>query len=139
MSKAAQPGAIGQTAAAAVIASPQGNSFDRQTNPGIISVADLRIDVQAHTVSRGDEPISLTPSEFQLLVALGSRAGQVVNYVTLVRLTLDYDAEPWEARELIKRHIFSLRKKVEPEPSAPRYVVNVRGVGYRLTAPGDLA
>ena len=44
------------------------------------------------------------------------------------------DAEPWEAKELIKRHIFSLRKKIEPEPSSPRYILNVRGIGYRLAA-----
>jgi DNA-binding response OmpR family regulator len=111
----------------------------QQASSHIISVADLEIDIQAHAVSRDGKPISLTPSEFQLLVALGSRAGQVVDYVTLVQLTLDYEADPWEAKELIKRHIFSLRKKIEPEPSAPRYIVNVRGIGYRLTAPRDLS
>ena len=166
--KPAQPDTIRQTAAAALIASrqrreqarlldtlrsglrrleklpagdsaPRHGAIDEQTSRHIISVADLKIDIQAHTVRRGGQPVALTPSEFQLLVALGSRAGQVVDYVTLVRLALDYEAEPWEAKELIKRHIFSLRKKIEPEPSAPRYIVNVRGVGYRLAAPVDLS
>lgn len=166
--KPAQPDTIRQTAAAALIASrqhreqarlldslrsglerlenlpagdaaPRESATDRQTSPNTINVADLQINVQAHSVSRGGRPISLTPSEFQLLVALGWRAGQVVDYVTLVRLALDYEAEPWEAKELIKRHIFSLRKKIEPEPSLPRYIVNVRGVGYRLSAPQDLS
>lgn len=99
-----------------------------------LSAGDLVIDLHAYEVRRDEEPIALTPSEFQLLVALTSRAGQVIDYVTLVRLSLDYDAEPWEAKELIKRHIFSLRQKIEPEPSSPRYVLNVRGIGYRLAS-----
>jgi hypothetical protein len=52
-------------------------AIDRQASDHIISVADLEIDIQAHVVSRSGRPISLTPLEFQLLVALGSRAGQV--------------------------------------------------------------
>lgn len=95
---------------------------------------DLVIDLHAYEVRRDGEPISLTPSEFQLLVALARRAGQVIDYVTLVRQSLDYEAESWEAKELIKRHVFSLRQKIEPEPSAPCYVLNVRGVGYRLAS-----
>jgi DNA-binding response OmpR family regulator len=99
-----------------------------------LSAGDQVIDLHAYEVRRDGEPIALTPSEFQLLVALAGRAGQVIDYVTLVRLSLDYDAEPWEAKELIKRHIFSLRQKIEPEPSAPRYILNVRGIGYRLAS-----
>jgi DNA-binding response OmpR family regulator len=99
-----------------------------------LTAGDLVIDLRAYDVRRNNEPIALTPSEFQLLIALASQAGQVIDYVTLVRLSLDYDAEPWEAKELIKRHIFSLRKKIEPEPSSPRYILNVRGIGYRLAS-----
>ncbi len=99
-----------------------------------LNAGDLVIDLHAYEVRRDGEPIALTPSEFQLLVALASRTGQVIDYITLVRLSLDYDAESWEAKELIKRHIFSLRQKIEPEPSAPRYILNVRGIGYRLAS-----
>jgi DNA-binding response OmpR family regulator len=97
-----------------------------------LTASDLVIDLNAHEVRRDGEPIALTPSEFSLLVALANRPGQVIDYVTLVRLSLDYEADPWEAKELIKRHVFSLRKKLEPEPSSPRYILNVRGIGYRL-------
>jgi two-component system response regulator ResD len=100
-----------------------------------IDVGALHIDLQAYEVRRDDEPISLTPSEFQLLVALASRPGEVIDYITLVRLALDYEAESWEAKELIKRHVFALRRKIESDPSSPQYIVNVRGIGYRL-APG---
>lgn len=108
---------------------------DPVANPRQLIVGDLHINLQAYEVRRNDIPISLTPSEFQLLVALAARPGEVVDYVTLVRLSLDYEAEPWEAKELIKRHVFSLRKKVEPDPSSPQYIINVRGVGYRLASP----
>lgn len=100
-----------------------------------LTVGDLLIDLQAHRVQKGNDTIALTPSEFQLLVALAEREGDVVDYVTLVQLALDYDAEPWEAKELIKRHVFALRQKIELEPSAPQYILNVRGIGYRLTSP----
>ena len=71
-------------------------------------------------------------------MTLAARPGQVVDYVTLVQLALAYDAEPWEAKELIKRHVFSLRQKIEADPSSPQYILNVRGVGYRLRAPVEM-
>jgi DNA-binding response OmpR family regulator len=113
--------------------SPRNDRARRQINIG-----DLIIDPQAHQVWRKNQSISLTPSEFQLLLTLSERSGQVIDYVTLVQLSLDYIAEPWEAKELIKRHIFSLRQKIEPEPSTPIYVLNVRGVGYRMASDQEL-
>ncbi len=47
-------------------------------------------------------------------------------------MALGYEAEPWEAKELIKRHVFTLRQKIETDPTIPDYILNVRGVGYRL-------
>lgn len=97
-----------------------------------LTVGSLQIDLQAHEVCRDGEAVPLTPSEFQLLVVLAERAGQVIDYTTLVQLALHYEAERWEAKELIKRHIFALRQKIEPIPTTPRHILNVRGVGYRL-------
>ncbi|MCP4360951.1 MAG: response regulator transcription factor [Chloroflexi bacterium] len=100
-----------------------------------IHIADLFIDCKAHQAYKNSSPLPLTPSEFNLLVALTSHAGEALDYVTLVKMTLDYEADPWEAKELIKRHIFALRKKIELDSSSPQYILNVRGVGYRLAAP----
>lgn len=105
--------------------------------PRTITAGDLHIDLAAYEVHRGDRPIALTPSEFQLLVSLASHPGEAIDYITLVKMTLEYEAEPWEAKELIKRHVFALRQKIEPEPSAPRYILNVRGIGYRLANPQE--
>jgi two-component system, OmpR family, response regulator RpaB len=73
----------------------------------------------------------LTPTEYRLLHLLVEQGGAVVDYVSLVRLTLDYDAELYEAKELIKRHIFTLRQKIEDDPAQPKLILNARGVGYR--------
>ena len=104
-----------------------------------LKIGDLISDPQSHQVWRDGQPISLTPSEFQLLLTLSERSGQVIEYVMLVQLSLDYVAEHWEAKELIKRHIFSLRQKIEPEPSTPIYILNVRGVGYRTASHHELS
>ncbi len=97
-----------------------------------LTVGSLQIDLQAHEVCQNGEPVPLTPSEFQLLVVLAQHAGQVIDYITLVQLALSYEAERWEAKELIKRHIFALRQKIEADPAEPHLILNVRGVGYRL-------
>ncbi len=103
-----------------------------------LAVGGLTINLQSHQVHRDDEAISLTPTEFNLLVTMAKRAGEVIDYVALVAASLAYEAEPWEAKELIKRHIFTLRHKIEPDPKSPQYILNVRGVGYRLANPQNL-
>jgi two-component system response regulator MtrA len=100
-----------------------------------LTLGPLQIDLQAHEVRRDNQPISLTPTEYRLLVTLAERPGQALDYQTLVRLILDYEAELWEAKELIKRHVFTLRQKIEPDPAQPALILNVRGVGYRTLRP----
>jgi DNA-binding response OmpR family regulator len=60
-------------------------------------------------------------------------APQVISPAELVRVVRQYDPEYTpEAREIIKWYIHRLRHKVEPDPANPRYILNVRGVGYRF-------
>ncbi|MCP4362575.1 MAG: response regulator transcription factor [Chloroflexi bacterium] len=100
-----------------------------------LGVGDLHIDLHTHEMRRNGNPVHLSPTEFKLLVALASHPNDVVDYVTLAQLSLGYEPSLWEAKELIKRHVSAVRHKIEPDPTAPRYLLNVRGVGYRLTAP----
>ena len=97
-----------------------------------LQVGRLYIDLTAYEVSKDGNPAHLTPSEFNLLVALASRVGEAVEYAQLVKMVLGYQAELWEAKELIKRHVFTLRQKIEDDPASPKFLLNVRGVGYRL-------
>jgi DNA-binding response OmpR family regulator len=100
----------------------------------LLRMGDLMINRATYEVRYDGELLSLTPTEYSLLLALAEQAGAVMDYVTLAKVVLDYEAEPWEAKELIKRHIYTLRQKLEPQPEQPQFVLNVRGVGYRLAA-----
>jgi len=101
-----------------------------------LQIKNLVLDRSTHELRRGDEPIDLTPSEYDILLVLAEQGGAVVDYVTLVKLALGHQLETAEAKELIKRHIYSLRQKIEREPQEPVILLNVRGVGYRLAGVG---
>jgi len=98
----------------------------------LLEIGALAINRATYEARYAGQPLSLTPTEYILLLALAEQAGAIINYVTLTKAVLDYDAEPWEAKELIKRHIYTLRQKLEPQPNQPQFILNVRGVGYRL-------
>jgi DNA-binding response OmpR family regulator len=71
------------------------------------------------------------------MVCLAERAGAMIPYADLVRSAQGYDADELEAGALIKPHIHHLRQKLEPDPSAPCYILNVRGKGYLLSPVGE--
>jgi DNA-binding response OmpR family regulator len=100
-----------------------------------LKLGDLRLDLYTHEVRRNGTLVHLSPTEFKLLVTLASRLGEVIDYVSLAQLSLGYETTLWEAKELTKRHVSAVRHKIEPDPADPRYLLNVRGVGYRLVAP----
>lgn len=94
-----------------------------------LHIGDLTISTLSHTVRRGDAPISLTPLEFDLLVALARRPRQVLSREALLE-------EVWGYRHaadtrLVNVHVQRLRSKIERDPERPEIVVTVRGVGYR--------
>lgn len=94
-----------------------------------IRVRELSIDEQAHEVRMSDRPVALTPSEFRILVALALHAGQVLTRAQLLDMLHD-DGSIYE--RTLDRHINNLRKKIEPDPENPSYVVTVFGVGYKM-------
>jgi len=101
-------------------------------NPALLVCGPVEIDLQSHMAWMEARELDLTPTEFNLLVTLADRAPSVVSPQELLRQATGYQADATEARELIKWHIHHLRRKVEHEPGDPRYILNVRGVGYRL-------
>ncbi|MEJ2732249.1 MAG: response regulator transcription factor [Anaerolineae bacterium] len=95
----------------------------------------FRVDLERHEATFEGRPLDLSPRDFTLLVHLMQKAPQVVGPKELVRVVRQYEPDHMhEAREIIKWYIHRLRKKVEPDPSNPRYILNVRGVGYRFAA-----
>jgi DNA-binding response OmpR family regulator len=90
----------------------------------------MHINLAAHEVRLHGELVELTPREFELLVTLARRAGQVIPTAELVKAAWGM-LDPG-ASDNIKPYIHYLRKKLETDPAAPRWIQTVRGVGYRF-------
>ena len=97
---------------------------------GMIRVGDVEIDLDGHRVMRGDESIDLTPSEFDLLAVMARHPGQALSREQLLD-QLHGVAVAGYARS-IDAHVKNLRQKLEPDPSEPRYIETVYGIGYRF-------
>jgi two-component system response regulator MtrA len=96
---------------------------------GALAIGDVAIDVVGHTVSRAGRVLALTPLEFDLLVCLARRPGQVFTREILLQ-------EVWGYRHaadtrLVNVHVQRLRAKIEHDPERPEIVLTVRGVGYK--------
>ena len=90
----------------------------------------LRIDGLRHEVIHDGAPVDLTPSEFKLLAALATYPGRVYSRFELINRVQGTDFEGYE--RTIDAHVKNLRRKIEDDPAAPRYVQTVHGIGYRL-------
>lgn len=95
-----------------------------------LQVGDLRIDLAARTVTLKGEPVHLTPLEYKLLGLLMRNAGKVLTHRQLLR-------DVWGPHDVHENHylrvfVATLRRKIEPDPTQPRYVLTEQGVGYRF-------
>jgi len=98
-----------------------------------LQVGPFFVDRKKYVATYEGEALDLTQREFNLLVHMMDNKERVVPPPELVRVARDYDPEDiQEARDIIKWYIHRLRQKVEPDPSNPQFIVNVRGVGYRF-------
>lgn len=90
----------------------------------------LRVDLDARLVTRDGEEVSLTPREYDLLRALVLHAGRVLTHRQILQLA--WGPEYAQETHLLRVTVSNLRRKLEPDPVRPRYVVTEAGVGYRL-------
>lgn len=102
------------------------------TTSETLHIGDLTISTNAHEVRRGDTVLSLTPLEFDVLVALAANPGQVFTREQLLDQVWGYQYKA--DTRLVNVHVQRLRSKVEIDPDNPRVVLTVRGVGYRAGA-----
>jgi two-component system KDP operon response regulator KdpE len=98
----------------------------------VLSAAGLELDLAAHRVTVGDDEVHLTPTEFGLLRALMEGRGRLLTHRTLL-------AQVWGSgyendTQVLRVHVANLRRKIEPQPGSPRYIVTDPGVGYRFAA-----
>jgi two-component system alkaline phosphatase synthesis response regulator PhoP len=98
--------------------------------PEIMRAAGVEVDVPRMRVAVDGRPVELTPTEFQLLAALVREPGRVFTRSQLLDAVHGVAFESYE--RAIDAHVKNIRKKIEPTPSRPRYLLTVHGVGYRF-------
>ena len=96
---------------------------------------DLEIDFGARQVQRGGALVSLTPREYDVLAYLARNAGRVLTHRQLLQAV--WGAEYGEESDYLWTYVRRLRLKLEPDPTAPRYLLTEPGVGYRLPGPDE--
>ncbi len=98
--------------------------------PNVLEFGDIRIDVVKHRVIVNGKPITLTPTEFDLLYIFMENPGRVLTRSALITHSRGFDSESLE--RTIDTHIKNLRKKIAPDPKQTQYIQTVYGVGYRM-------
>jgi two-component system KDP operon response regulator KdpE len=99
----------------------------------VVTTPDFTVDLAAKRVTRDGADVRLTPTEWQLLEVLARAAGRLVTQRQLLREVWgpQYESES----NYLRVYIAQLRRKLEPEPSRPRYLLTEPGMGYRFQVP----
>ena len=100
-----------------------------------IEVGRIRLEPDARAVTRSGEPVTLAAREFDLLACLMRNAGRVLRREEIMDEV--WDSHWFGSTKTLDVHIAWLRKKLEDDPSHPRYITTIRGVGFRFAAPDD--
>ena len=103
----------------------------RDADAEVLRVGDLVLDLPRLRTEVAGRPVTLTATEFQLLTALARQPGRVFTRSQLLDAIHGVAFESYE--RAIDAHVKNIRRKIEPDPRAPRYLLTVYGVGYRLT------
>ena len=96
----------------------------------LVRAGDLELDTATMRASVGDRQVELTPTEFQLLTALARQPGRIFTRSQLLDVVHGVAFEAYE--RAIDAHVKNIRRKIEPDPGQPRYLLTVYGVGYRV-------
>ena len=97
----------------------------------VLVLGEVEVRPDEGIVRRAGVEVSLTRTEFRLLVEMAARAGRVFSRRTLLSLVWGADALATDEK-LVDAHIYRLRAKIEDDPAEPRHVVTVRGMGYKV-------
>lgn len=106
-----------------------------EEGPQLLQIGTLLVDFRRHEARLGGRVVQLTPTEFRLLKVLATEQGRAFSRAHLVDRVLGSGYEGFE--RTIDVHVMNLRKKIETDPSHPRYLLTVYGVGYKLN-DGDV-
>jgi two-component system alkaline phosphatase synthesis response regulator PhoP len=100
--------------------------------PGLVRTGDLEIDLTGHRVTRGGDLIRLSRTEFKLLATLAQHPGQTFSRAQLLDRLHGVAYEGYDRS--IDAHIKNLRRKLEPNPAEPTYVLTIYGIGYQFNS-----
>jgi two-component system KDP operon response regulator KdpE len=100
----------------------------------VIEIGDFRADPDSHLIRVSGQEVHLTPKEFDLLLFLMRHPGKVLTHRVL--LNAIWGGNSVEQNEYLRVFVGQLRKKIEPDPSQPRYILTEPWIGYRFT-PGE--
>ena len=103
----------------------------------VLETGPVRMELERHEASLDGEPLELTVKEYELLRMLLENAGRVVTREQLIREV--WDTSWFGSTKTLDVHVSALRRKLGDDPSAPRYIHTVRGVGFRFASAADLA
>jgi DNA-binding response OmpR family regulator len=106
----------------------------KEERPKKIIARDLEIDVEKYEVKVRGKKVNLTPLEFELLRFLAENEGKVFSRDVLLDKLWGYDY--YGDTRTVDVHIRRLRTKIEEDPSNPKYIITVRGKGYKFRDPG---
>ncbi len=98
----------------------------------ILTYATLRIDLLRHKATLKGETLELSPTEFDLLTYLTQKAPRVVTPEELADEVLKYEGEPWDIGDILRTHIYRIRRKLKSVEENTDLIETVRGVGYRI-------
>jgi two-component system KDP operon response regulator KdpE len=107
----------------------------RPAGEPVIERGDLRIDLERHQVTVRGQPVHLRPKEYEMLRYLAANAGKLLTHRMLLREVWGSAYE--DARPYLHVHVGQLRRKIEPDPARPIYILTEPGVGYRFATPDD--
>jgi two-component system KDP operon response regulator KdpE len=103
----------------------------------VVDVGELRIDLEKRAVTMSGKPIALTPIEYDLLRLLAENQGKLLTHPMILRAI--WGPAFQEESNYLHVHVSHLRRKIEPDPTRPRYLLTQAGVGYRLVDPAESA
>lgn len=114
----------------ALLRRPRGEEESAESQLAVERIGNIEIDPATHAVLKNGEPVSLTPKEFDLLLALVRRRGAVATRLELQKEVWEYEADVMT--RTVDMHVAELRRKLEANPAKPQHILTVRKVGYRL-------
>ncbi len=108
-----------------------------QPGPAVLSFGPLEIRLKRREAYFDNKRLELTALEFEILAFLAMRAGEATSRDELMRGVWGYECSQFDST--VTTHLSRLRHKLEPRPELPRFIITVKGVGYRFTTPDELS